>query len=144
MDELRALPKQEQITMHHCIQGWSGIAAWGGVPLARLMELARPLLEARFVVFHSFGEGLHGGQYYDSLSMTNALHPQSLLAYEMNGAPLPRLYGAPLRLRVENQLGYKMVKWIKSVEFVAGLEGIGKGHGGKNEDDEYFDLIANI
>jgi DMSO/TMAO reductase YedYZ molybdopterin-dependent catalytic subunit len=62
----------------------------------------------------------------------------------MNGRPLDRLYGAPLRLRVENQLGYKMVKWIKSIELVAALEGIGKGHGGKNEDDEYFDLIANI
>ena len=98
----------------------------------------------RFVVFHSFGEGLYGGEYYDCHSMTNVLHPQSLLAYERNGAPLERLYGAPLRLRVENQLGYKMVKWIKSIEFVAGLEHIGKGHGGKNEDDEYYDLIANI
>jgi DMSO/TMAO reductase YedYZ molybdopterin-dependent catalytic subunit len=144
MVEVRALSKQEQITMHHCIQGWSGIAEWGGLPLARLIELVKPAPEARFVVFHSFGEGLHGGEYYDSLSLANALHPQSLLAYEMNGAPLERLYGAPLRLRVENQLGYKMVKWIKSVEFVAGLEGIGKGYGGKNEDDEYFDLIANI
>jgi DMSO/TMAO reductase YedYZ molybdopterin-dependent catalytic subunit len=68
----------------------------------------------------------------------------SLLAYEMNGAPLPELHGAPLRLRVENQLGYKMVKWIKSVEFVAGIEQVGKGHGGRNEDDEYYDLVANI
>ncbi len=144
MDEIRALGKQEQITMHHCIQGWSGIAQWGGLPLARLVELVRPAPEAKFVVFHSFGEGLYGGEYYDCHSMTNVLHPQSLLAYERNGAPLERLYGAPLRLRVENQLGYKMVKWIKSVEFVAGVEQVGKGHGGKNEDDEYYDLIANI
>jgi DMSO/TMAO reductase YedYZ molybdopterin-dependent catalytic subunit len=144
MDEIRALGKQEQITMHHCIQGWSGIAQWGGLPLSRLVELVRPSPEARFVVFHSFGEGLHGGEYYDCHSLTNVLHPQSLLAYERNGAPLERLYGAPLRLRVENQLGYKMVKWIKSVEFVAGVEQVGKGHGGKNEDDEYYDLIANI
>jgi DMSO/TMAO reductase YedYZ molybdopterin-dependent catalytic subunit/thiosulfate reductase cytochrome b subunit len=143
-DEIRAMGKQEQTTMHHCIQGWSGIAQWGGLSLAKLLELVRPVPEAKFVVFHSFGEGLHGGEYYDCHSMTNVLHPQSLLAYEMNGAPLERLHGAPLRLRVENQLGYKMVKWIKSVEFVAGIEQVGKGHGGKNEDDEYYDLIANI
>jgi DMSO/TMAO reductase YedYZ molybdopterin-dependent catalytic subunit len=144
LDELRELDKQEQITMHHCIQGWSGIAEWGGAPLSKLIERVKPAPEARFVVFRSFGEGLHGGEYYDSLSMANALHPQTTLAYEMNGAPLRDVYGAPLRLRVENQLGYKMVKWIKSVEFVASLEGFGKGHGGKNEDDEYYDLIANI
>jgi DMSO/TMAO reductase YedYZ molybdopterin-dependent catalytic subunit/thiosulfate reductase cytochrome b subunit len=144
LDELRTLAKQEQITMHHCIQGWSGIAEWGGLTLAMVADLAKPAPEARFVVFRSFGEGLHGGDYYDSLSLANALHPQTLLAYEMNGERLPRLYGAPLRLRVENQLGYKMVKWIRSIEFVASLDGIGKGHGGKNEDDEYYDLIANI
>ncbi len=144
LDDLRAMGRQEQITMHHCIQGWSGIAAWGGLPLSVLIERVRPAPGARFVVFHSFGEGLYGGEYYDSLGLADALHPQTLLAYEMNGRPLDRLYGAPLRLRVENQLGYKMVKWIKSIEFVADLEPIGKGHGGKNEDDEYFDLIANI
>ncbi len=144
MDEIRALGKQEQTTMHHCIQGWSGIAHWGGLPLSKLVDLARPAPEARFVVFHSFGEGIYGGEYYDCHSLTNVLHPQSLLAYERNGTALERLHGAPLRLRVENQLGYKMVKWIKSVEFVASIEQVGKGHGGKNEDDEYYDLIANI
>jgi thiosulfate reductase cytochrome b subunit len=144
LDDLQAMGQQEQITMHHCIQGWSGIAAWGGLPLSKLIERVHPAPEARFVVFHSFGEGIYGGEYYDSLGLADALHPQTLLAYEMNGRPLDRVYGAPLRLRVENQLGYKMVKWIKSIEFVATLEGVGKGHGGKNEDDEYFDLIANI
>jgi DMSO/TMAO reductase YedYZ molybdopterin-dependent catalytic subunit/thiosulfate reductase cytochrome b subunit len=144
MDEIRAMGKQEQITMHHCIQGWSGIAAWGGLALSQLVALVRPMPEARFVVFHSFGEGLCGGDYYDCHSMANVLHPQSLLAYEMNGVPLDRLYGAPLRLRVENQLGYKMVKWVRSVEFVASVKEVGKGHGGKNEDDEYYDLTANI
>ena len=144
MDDLRAMGKQEQITMHHCIQGWSGIAEWGGLPLATLAEHVKPASEVRFVVFHSFGEGMYGGEYYDCHSMTDAMHPQSILAYEMNGQPLARLYGAPLRLRVENQLGYKQVKWIKSVEFVASIEHVGKGHGGKNEDDEYYDLIANI
>jgi DMSO/TMAO reductase YedYZ molybdopterin-dependent catalytic subunit len=144
LDDLRALGKQEQITMHHCIQGWSGIAQWGGLPLAKLVELVGPAPEARYVVFRSFGEGLYGGEYYDCHSLANVLHPQSLLAYERNGAPLERLYGAPLRLRVENQLGYKMVKWIRSIEFVADIQHLGKGQGGRNEDDEYYDLIANI
>jgi sulfoxide reductase catalytic subunit YedY len=144
LDEMTALGKQEQITMHHCIQGWSGIAQWGGLPLARLIDLVKPLPEARVVVFHSFGEGLYGGEYYDTQPMEVAMHGSTLLAYEMNYQPLPPLYGAPLRLRVESQLGYKMVKWIKSIEFVASEKSVGKGHGGKNEDDEYFDLIPEI
>ncbi|HVE14907.1 MAG TPA: molybdopterin-dependent oxidoreductase, partial [Elusimicrobiota bacterium] len=99
---------------------------------------------AKVCVFRSFGEGLYGGEYYDTQRLENVLHSQCLLAYEMNDQPLGELYGAPLRLRVENQLGYKMVKWIRSVEFVASEEEAGKGHGGKNEDDEYFDLIPDI
>lgn len=144
MDEIRELGRQEQITMHHCIQGWSGIAQWRGVPLARLIDMVEPLPEARVLVFRSFGEGLYGGEYYDTQRIENVLHPQCILAYQMNDQPLGHLYGAPLRLRVENQLGYKMVKWIKSIEFVVSEEEVGKGHGGKNEDDEYFDLIPDI
>ena len=144
LDEMKAMGKEEQITMHHCIQGWSGIAQWGGLPLAKLIELVRPRSEAKVVVFHSFGDGLYGGEYYDTQPMEIALQLQSLLAYEMNYQPLGRLYGAPLRLRVENQLGYKMVKWIKAIEFVASEKDVGKGHGGKNEDDEYFDLVPDI
>lgn len=144
IDELKALGEQEQITMHHCIQGWSGIAQWGGLPMAKLVDLVRPDPEARVCVFHSFGEGLYGGDYYDTQRLENVLHKQCLLAYEMNDQPLGSLYGAPLRLRVENQLGYKMVKWVKSIEFVASEKDVGKGHGGKNEDDEYFDLIPDI
>ncbi len=85
-----------------------------------------------------------GGEYYDCHTLGDVLHPLSLLAYEMNGAALPELHGAPLRLRVENQLGYKQVKWVREVEFVTTEKQVGKGHGGKNEDDEYFDVIANI
>ncbi len=144
LDEIKALGKHEQITMHHCIQGWSGIAQWGGLTIAKLAEVVRPLPEAKVVVFNSFGEGLYGGEYYDTQKLENALRSECILAYEMNGQPLPHLYGAPLRLRVENQLGYKMVKWVKSVEFVASEKDVGKGHGGKNEDDEYFDLIPEI
>ena len=130
--------------MHHCIQGWSAIAEWGGVSIARLVELVKPHPEVTRVVFHSFGEGLHPGPYYDTQSLRDALHPQSILAYEMNYQPLALIYGAPLRLRVENQLGYKMVKWIKSVEFVVNEKSVGLGFGGKNEDDEYYDLVPNI
>ncbi len=144
LDEMKALGKQEQITMHHCIQGWSGIAQWSGLALAKLVELVRPKPEAKICIFHSFGEGLYGGEYYDTQQLENVLQTQCILAYEMNYEPLARLYGAPLRLRVENQLGYKMVKWIKAIEFVASEKHVGKGHGGKNEDDEYFDLVPDI
>ncbi|HVU87938.1 MAG TPA: molybdopterin-dependent oxidoreductase [Pirellulales bacterium] len=144
IDDMHALGRQEQITMHHCIQGWSGIAQWAGLPMARLIELVQPLPEAGAVVFHSFGEGHYGGPYYDTLTMQNALHPETLLAYEMNYEPLPDLHGAPLRLRVENQLGYKMVKWIRAIEFVASEKDVGRGYGGKNEDDEYYPVVANI
>ena len=142
--DLRALGRVENISLHHCIQGWSGIARWTGVPMAKLIELARPFPGAHTVGFFSFGEGLYGGPYYDTQAMENVLKPECLLAYEMNGEPLSDVYGAPLRLRVENQLGYKMVKWIQSIEFVASERDLGKGHGGKNEDDEYFDLLPNI
>jgi thiosulfate reductase cytochrome b subunit len=150
LDDLRALGKKEQITLHHCIQGWSGIAAWGGLPLVELMRLVRPRPSAKAVVFYSFGEGvaLHEGvegvRYYDSLSVENALHPQTLLAYEMNEQPLNHLHGAPLRLRVENQLGFKMVKWIQAIEFVEDVRSIGKGEGGFAEDHEYFGELADI
>ena len=125
LDDLQALNKKTQITLHHCIQGWSGIAEWGGLPVAELVKLVRPKPDARAVVFYSFGEGVAvndrnaNGQYYDSLSIENALNLQTLLAYEMNYEPLSQLHGAPLRLRVENQLGFKMVKWIQAIEFVA-------------------------
>jgi sulfoxide reductase catalytic subunit YedY len=150
LDDLRALGQKTQITLHHCLQGWSGIAAWGGLPLAELIQLVRPRPEAKAVVFHSFGEGVDfstgvpDGQYYDSLSVKNALNPQTLLAYEMNYRPLNHLHGAPLRLRVENQLGFKMVKWIRAIEFVDGAKSIGKGEGGYAEDNEYFGELANI
>lgn len=142
--DLAEMGRQQQITMHHCIQGWSGIAEWGGLPLRRLIELVRPLPEARYLVFRSFGEGGEGGQYYDSHTMADACHPDSLLAYEMNYAPLSDVHGAPLRLRVENQLGFKQVKWIRSVEFVASLRDAGEGEGGYNEDHEFYGYKAEI
>ena len=142
--DLEHIGQIEHITMHHCIQGWSGIAKWGGVPMNKLIELVRPKPEARVAAFFSFGEALYGGHYYDTQSLENLLKPQCLLATHMNGAPLAQVYGAPLRLRVENQLGYKMVKWIERIEFIESEKMLGHGEGGKNEDDEYFDLLPNI
>jgi sulfoxide reductase catalytic subunit YedY len=144
MDDLERLGKEDQITMHHCIQGWTGIAEWGGVSLRKIVELVKPKPGVTTVAFFSFGEGLYGGAYYDTHSLSNVLKAQSILAWEMNYKPLTSLHGAPVRLRVENQLGYKMVKWIKSIEFVESHKALGKGEGGKNEDDEFFDLVANI
>jgi DMSO/TMAO reductase YedYZ molybdopterin-dependent catalytic subunit/thiosulfate reductase cytochrome b subunit len=144
LDDLRAMAKKTQITLHHCIQGWSGIAEWGGLTTAALIELVRPKPDARVAVFYSFGEGLEGGHFYDSHPIENLMHPQSLLAYEMNFEPLNEQHGTPLRLRVENQLGFKMVKWIRAIEFVESVESIGKGEGGYNEDNEYFGELANI
>ena len=118
--------------------------------MADLIHLVKPKQNARAVVFHSFGDGvaLHEGvediRYYDSLSMENAENPQTLLAYEMNYEPLTQLHGAPLRLRVENQLGFKMVKWIQSIEFVEDVRSVGEGEGGFAEDHEYFGELANI
>ncbi|MBV8232905.1 MAG: molybdopterin-dependent oxidoreductase [Planctomycetaceae bacterium] len=144
LEEIRAMGKRTQITLHHCIQGWSGIAEWGGLPMAELIKLVRPKPEARVAVFYSFGEGLEGGRYYASHSLANLMHPQALLAYEMNGEPLKTLHGPPLRLRVENQLGFKLVKWIRAIEFVESHKAFGEGEGGYNEDHEYFGELANI
>jgi len=144
LSELRALGMEEFVTMHHCIQGWTGIAQWQGVPMHKLVDLVKPTPAARTVAFFSFGEGLYGGGYYETQRLEDVRQPKCLLALEMNQEPLSDLYGAPLRLRVENQLGYKMVKWIERIEFLESERQVGEGEGGKNEDDEYFDLLPNI
>ena len=144
LDDIKNLGKEQNITMHHCIQGWTGVAEWGGLPIKVLVDLVKPHPSVTTVVFYSFGEGLYGGMYYDTITLDNCLKPASILAWEMNYELLSEVHGAPLRLRVENQLGYKMVKWIERIEFVETYKTIGKGYGGKNEDDEYFDLIANV
>jgi DMSO/TMAO reductase YedYZ molybdopterin-dependent catalytic subunit len=144
LEDLRALGDQETITMHHCIQGWSGIAQWRGIPMRRLIARVKPKPGAQAIVFYSFGPALFGGTYYETQGLYNAMKPECLLALEMNGKPLPPVYGAPLRLRVENQLGYKMIKWIERIEFIASEKLVGDGEGGSNEDEEYFDLLPNI
>lgn len=136
--ELRALPKQEQITTHFCIQGWSGVAKWGGVPTRDLLDIVKPSAKARYAVFYSFADGSDGGRYYDVHAIGNLRHSLTIVAYEMNGEPLSVLHGAPLRLRCENQLGFKMVKWISAIELVEGFADLGAGQGGYNEDHEFY------
>ncbi|MEW2482458.1 molybdopterin-dependent oxidoreductase [Mycobacterium sp. NPDC049093] len=137
---LLALPKHEQITQHYCIQGWSGVAKWGGVAMADILAMVHPLPEAKWVVFYSFAEGAEPGhgRYYDCHRIEHMREPMALLAYEMNGQPLCEAHGAPLRLRNELELGFKQVKWIEAIEFVADFRDVGWGHGGYNEDHEYY------
>ncbi len=136
--EVRALPARTQITRHDCVEGWSAIGKWKGARLSALLALARPRPEARYVVFRCADPmDARGTLYYESIDLEDAYHEQTLLAYELNGATLPVANGAPLRLRVERQLGYKMAKYVMAVELVASLEGIGGGKGGYWEDQGY-------
>lgn len=143
-DQLKAMPKQEQITQHYCIQGWSGIAKWGGVPMRDIVALVRPLPQARWAVFYSFAPGGEGGRYYDAHDITHMQHHLTMLAYEMNGEPLNELHGAPLRLRNELELGFKHVKWIEAIEFVESFSHLGAGQGGYNEDHEFYGYRQSI
>lgn len=136
--ELLAMPRREQITQHFCIQGWSGIAKWAGVPMSAICELARPAAEAKWVVFYSFADGPVGGRYYDCHPIASMHHDLTILAYEMNGEPLNESHGAPLRLRNEVELGFKQVKWIEAIEFVESFDHLGAGQGGYNEDQEFY------
>jgi DMSO/TMAO reductase YedYZ molybdopterin-dependent catalytic subunit/thiosulfate reductase cytochrome b subunit len=136
--DLKAMRKQEQITTHFCIQGWSGVAKWGGVPMRDILDLVKPLPEARYVVFYSLADGSEGGRYYDVHETFNMRHRLTILAYEMNNEPVSVLHGAPLRLRCENELGFKMVKWIAEIELVRDFAHLGAGQGGYNEDHEFY------
>jgi len=137
--ELRALPARSQITRHDCVEGWSAIGGWTGVPLSLLLKSAQLLPQARYIVFHcadNLGGG-PGGMYYETIDLNDAAHPQTILAYDMNGQPLPVEHGAPLRLRLERQLGYKMAKYVMSIEAVDSYAHIGSGRGGFWEDRGY-------
>lgn len=141
---LKRMRYTEQTTKHCCIQGWTGIASWGGVALSEIIKRCQPHQNARFIVFHSFQLDEKGVEYYSSLDVKEALYPQTILAYQMNGKDLPIEYGAPLRLRIETKLGFKMTKWLKSIEFVEDLSSVGLGQGGYREDRQYFDSGAQI
>ena len=140
LTELRARPARTQITKHDCVEGWTSIGEWTGVRLETLLDEARLKPEARFIVFHCFDaldQREDGERYYESIDLVDARHPQTILAYDMNQQVLPAPHGAPLRLRVERQLGYKHAKYIRRIEVVASLEGIGGGKGGYWEDRGY-------
>lgn len=147
MDALRAMPARTQITRHDCVEGWSCIAKWTGVPLSTILDAVRPRTTARYVVFRCFDtmeRGLSGEvKYYGSIDLVDARHPQTILAYGLNGNPLPIANGAPLRVRVERQLGYKMNKYIRSIELVSEFSKLGLGKGGYWEDRGY-DWYAGI
>jgi thiosulfate reductase cytochrome b subunit len=144
LEEVRALSYHEQISQHFCIQGWSGVAKWGGVSMATILDLVRPRPEARWVVFYSLGDGPEGGLYYDAQPLEQMRNPLTMLAYDMNGEALSYGHGAPLRLRNEVQLGFKQVKWIAGIDFVAHFSEVGGGHGGYNEDHEFFGYRQSI
>jgi DMSO/TMAO reductase YedYZ molybdopterin-dependent catalytic subunit len=136
--ELKALPGRTQITRHDCVEGWSAIGKWKGAPLARVLETVGPLPSARYVVFYCADPmNARGDRYYESIDMEDARHPQTLLAYELNDAPLPIANGAPVRVRVERQLGYKMAKYVMRIALVDRLDDIGGGRGGYWEDRGY-------
>ena len=140
--QLRSQPARTQITRHDCVEGWSSIGQWTGARLGPLLDRAGLKPEARYLVFHcadtldpNAAEPLR--RYYESIDLIDAYHPQTILAYDMNDAPLAVKHGAPLRLRVERQLGYKHAKYLMRIEAVADLAGIGGGQGGFWEDRGY-------
>ena len=139
---LRAQPSRTQITRHDCVEGWSAIGKWKGARLGPLLDQAKLKTTARYIVFHCADtldpDTLDGsGQYYESIDLVDAYHPQTLLAYDLNDKPLPVANGAPLRLRVERQLGYKQAKYVMRLEAVEDFAHIARGKGGFWEDRGY-------
>ncbi len=152
LENLMSMKKSTQITEHVCIQGWTAAAEWGGVPVSEVIKLCKPRPEAKYVAFHSlaygdkdeFGHGDPTTKFYEIIPLETAQQEQTLLAYEINNRPLTVEHGAPLRLRVEVQYGYKMVKWLESIEFIENFHQVGAGQGGHREDSKYFDWGAWI
>jgi DMSO/TMAO reductase YedYZ molybdopterin-dependent catalytic subunit len=141
--ELRAMPSRTQITRHDCVEGWSSIGKWKGVQLSHVLAQVKPLPSAKYVVFRcadSMEGPAPGGRdstYYESVDLDDAYHVQTVLAYELNDQPLPVNNGAPLRARIERQLGYKHAKYLMRIELVESFEKIRGGNGGYWEDNGY-------
>jgi DMSO/TMAO reductase YedYZ molybdopterin-dependent catalytic subunit len=138
LGQIRALPSRSQITRHDCVEGWSCIGKWKGALLGKMLDLAGPQANAKYVLFHC-ADSLKNdnNRYYESIYLSEAYHPQSILAYNMNDATLDIPHGAPLRVRLERKLGYKQAKYIVGIELVANLSGFGRGKGGYWEDRGY-------
>jgi DMSO/TMAO reductase YedYZ molybdopterin-dependent catalytic subunit len=135
--ELRAAGEKTQITRHDCVEGWSAIGKWRGVPLATVIAMAKPKSNARYCVFHCMDSDDSGQLYYESLDLGQAAHPQTILALDLNDKPLDNDHGAPVRLRIPTQLGYKSAKWISRIELAANLNPLNGGKGGYWEDQGY-------
>lgn len=136
--ELRAMPSRTQITRHDCVEGWSCIGKWKGTPLGKVLDRAGPQANAKYVLFHCADSLDNNDQrYYESIYLSEAYHPQSILAYELNDAVLDIPHGAPLRVRLERKLGYKQAKYIVGIELVASMAELGSGKGGYWEDRGY-------
>ena len=130
--ELRTFPARSHITMIGCEEGWTYIAEWTGVPLSYILDRVGARPQMRYVVYRSIQP-----DWWESIDMADALHPQTLVAHGMNGAKLPVPFGGPLRLRVPRQLGYKSVKYINRLTLTDNLKPFGKGTGGANSDGGY-------
>ena len=138
IDALRAMPARSQITRHDCVEGWSVIGKWTGVTLSRLLDAAGLKPGARYVVFHCYDDlNGDGSRYYESIDLDDAYHPQTIAAYDMNGAPVPVSNGAPLRMRIERKLGYKQPKYVHTIEVVDSYATLFGGKGGFWEDGGY-------
>lgn len=135
--QLQHLMNVSQITRHDCVEGWSAIVQWQGVRLADVLAMARPRRDARYLVFHTFDVDANGTPYYESLSIDQAAHPQTLLALRQNGKPITPEHGAPVRLTVPTQLGYKSAKWVTRVEVTDSIKKLYGGKGGYWEDQGY-------
>ena len=146
--ELRAMPSRTQITRHDCVEGWSCIGEWTGTPLQLILAMVKPTAEARYVIFYcadpmgeasldANGDVVQPPYYYESLDLLEATHPQTILAYQLNGKTLPVEHGAPVRLRAERQLGYKMPKYIQRIVLAESFNRVGGGKGGYWEDQGY-------
>ena len=136
LDNIRKLPQRTQITRQDCVEGWSAIGEWTGPQLSLLLDAARVKPEANFIVFRC-ADTLYGTAYYESVDMVDAYHPQTIIAHQLNGQPLPVGNGAPLRMRIERQLGYKHAKYLTAIEAVASFDDIDGGQGGFWEDRGY-------
>ena len=144
LDQIKAMPARTQVTRHDCVEGWSAIAKWRGVPLKLLLDQAGIKPEAKFIVFHCADPQSNGTPYYESIDRVDAAHPQTILAWAINDAPLPVPNGAPLRLRVERQLGYKHAKYVNRIQAVPSLAGIYGGGGGYWEDVAGYEWYAGL
>ena len=143
LDDIRALPQRTQITRHDCVEGWSAIGQWTGPQLSTILEAAGVQDGARYVIFHC-ADNLSGSDYYESCDLDDAYHPQTIVAHLLNGNPLPVRNGAPLRLRLERQLGYKHAKYLTRIEVTDSLAAMGDGRGGYWEDRSGYQWYAGI